>query len=100
MDEAEEIRKKKLAEKQKELETKEVEAKLKDALRSALSEQAYDRLSNVAVANKELYLNTAQQVLLAYKQLGRRINEEELLTVLKALKEKMEKDVSIKFHRK
>lgn len=99
-EELDEVRKKKLAEKQKEMEEKEVESKLKDALRSALTPKAYDRISNVAHANKELYLTTAQQVLLAYKQLGRSINEEELLTVLRAIKAKTEKDVKITFHKK
>lgn len=99
-DEAKEIREKKLEEKKKELENKDIEEKLREALRSALTPKAYDRLSNVAHANKELYLTTAHQVLLAQKQLGRVINEEELLTVLRAIKAKTEKDVKITFHKK
>jgi DNA-binding TFAR19-related protein (PDSD5 family) len=99
-EELEEIKKKKLAEKQKELESKEVEKKLKEALRQALSPDAYDRLTNVAHANKELYMSAAQQVLMAYKQLGRTISETELISVLRALKERETKDVSITFHKK
>jgi DNA-binding TFAR19-related protein (PDSD5 family) len=99
-EELDEIKKKKLTEKQKELESKEIEKKLKEALRAALTPSAYDRLSNVAHANKELYMGAAQQVLLAYKQMGRTISESELITVLRALKEREEKDVSITFHKK
>jgi len=102
MDEAEleELRKRKLAERQKEQESRAVEQQLKDTLRSMLTESAYDRLTNVAIANKELYLSTAQQVLHAGKRIGRRINEQELLTILRAIKARTEKESTIKFHKK
>jgi len=102
MDEAEleELRKRKLAEKQKGLEARGVEQQLRDALRKVLTESAYDRLTNVAIANKELYLTTAQQVLHASKRIGRQINEQELLTVLRAIKARTEKESTIKFHKK
>jgi len=95
-----ELRRKKLAEQQKESESREMEKRLKDALRSVLDDAAYTRLSNVALANKELYLTTAQQALHAAKRLGRKLNEKEILTVLKAIKEQTDKDVKITFHKK
>jgi DNA-binding TFAR19-related protein (PDSD5 family) len=98
--ELEEIRKQKQLEKQKELEAKETEKKLKEALRSALSEEAYERLNNISYVNKELYLTAAQQILYAYKNMGRTISDKELLTVLRAIKERTEKDVSITFKKK
>jgi len=98
--ELEELRKRKFSEKQKEHEGRAVEQQLKDALRKVLTLSAYDRLTNVAIANKELYLTTAQQVLHASKQIGRQINEPELLTVLRAIKARTEKKSTIKFHKK
>lgn len=99
-DSLEEIRKQKQIEKAKELETKETQKKLKDALRTALSEDAYERLSNISFVNQDLYLTCAQQVLYAYKKMGRAISDKELLTVLCALKERTDKDVTITFRKK
>jgi DNA-binding TFAR19-related protein (PDSD5 family) len=98
--ELDEIKKRKLAQKQKELEAKAAEQQLKEALRAALTEGAYARACNVALANKELYLTAAQQVLLASRKIGRRITEAELLTVLRAIKARTEKESSITFHKK
>jgi len=98
--ELEEVRKQRLAEKQKELEARQIEKQLKDALRAALTEPAYERMANVSLANKELYLSAAQQVLHAYKRLRRQINESELLSVLRALRESTEKEGKITFHKK
>lgn len=98
--ELDDIRKRKLAAKQKEAEARGAESQLKEALRSVLTEAAYDRMCNVALANKELYIAAAQQVLMASKRIGRRIDEAELLTVLRALKARTEKEGSITFHKK
>ena len=95
-----ELRKRRLAEKQKSLEAKAAEQQLKEALRAILEPSAYERMSNVAMANKELYVMAAQQVLMASKRLGRPITEAELLTVLRALKSRTEKETSITFNRK
>lgn len=102
MDEAglEELRKQKLLEKQKEAESRETEKRLREALRSALSEEAYERLNNISYVNKELYLTASQQVLYAYKNMGRKITDRELLSVLRAIQERTEKDVSITFRKK
>lgn len=91
--ELEEARKKKL-------DAKKAEEQLRGTLRMALDESAYDRLMNVAVANKELYLEAARNSLVFFKRAGRRITESELLSLLKALKERDEKKTSITFHKK
>lgn len=92
-EEIEEIRKKKS-------EAKISQEQLKTTLRIALDEQGYDRLMNIAAVNKELYLTAAQNVLMFYKRAGRRITDAELLLLLKALKEKNEKETKITFHKK
>ncbi len=99
-DEPEEAKKRRLAERRKASESSAAEEQLKEALRSALDPGAYDRMSNVAMANKELYVMAAQQVLMARKRIGRPITEDELLTVLRALKARTEKETSITFHKK
>ena len=86
--------------KQKKLEARKVQEQLKATLRVALDEGAYDRLMNVALANNEIYLATARQVLMAFKRVGRKINEDELLSVLKAIKEQTETKTTITFHKK
>jgi DNA-binding TFAR19-related protein (PDSD5 family) len=86
--------------KKKRLEARKAQEQLKSTLRVALDEEAYERLMNVALANNDVYLATARQVLMAFKRVGRKINEEELLMVLKAIKEQTETKTSIKFHKK
>jgi len=92
-EEAEDIQKKRL-------EARKAQEQLKTTLRVALDEAAYERLMNVALANNDVYLATARQVLMAFKRVGRKIKEEELLMVLKAIKEQTETKTSIKFHKK
>jgi len=86
--------------KNKKLEAKKAEEQLKAALRVALEEPAYERLMNVSLANKELYLAAAKNVLMLYKRMGKRIKENELLSLLTAIKEQTEKKSTITFHRK
>ncbi len=86
--------------KKKRLEARKAQEQLKSTLRIALDEAAYERLMNVALANNDVYLATARQVLMAFKRVGRKIKEEELLMVLKAIKEQTETKTSIKFHKK
>lgn len=89
----EEIRKKKL-------DARKIEEQLRASLRVALDEPAYARIMNVGVANKELYLVAAKNALLAYKRMGRRLTESELVTLLKAIKEQTETKTTITFHTK
>ena len=93
MGEEEEIKKKRL-------EAKKVEEQLKTTLRVALTEDAYERLMNVSVANKELYLIAAKNALMFYKKAGRRLRDDEILTLLRAIKGQTEKETTITFHKK
>jgi DNA-binding TFAR19-related protein (PDSD5 family) len=86
--------------KRKRLEARKMEEQLKSALRSVLDEAAYDRLMNVSVANKELYIMAAKNLLAAAKQARRKITDAELLSFLRAIKEQTETKTSITFHKK
>ncbi len=79
-------------------ETKQAHEQLRSVLRNALEESAYERLMNVAIVNKELYANTAKQLLMAHQRINRKITEKELLMVLKRLNEQTE--TKITFHKK
>lgn len=86
--------------KNRKLEARKAEEQLKATLRVALEEPAYERLMNVSLANKELYLAAAKNVLVLYKRVERRLNENEVLALLTAIKEQTETKSTIKFHRK
>jgi DNA-binding TFAR19-related protein (PDSD5 family) len=93
MNEEEEIKKKRQ-------ETKKIQEQLKSALRAALTEDAYDRIMNVSVANNDMYLMAAKNALMLYKRMGRRIGDVELLALLRAIKGQTEKETKITFHKK
>ncbi len=93
MNEEEEIKKKRQ-------ETKKIQEQLKSALRAALTEDAYDRMMNVSVANNDMYLMAAKNALMLYKRMGRRIGDVELLSLLRAIKGQTEKETKITFHKK
>lgn len=84
----------------KKLDAKKAQEQLKSTLRSVLEEGAYERLMNVSVANNELYLTAAKNVLMFHKRAGRRIREDELLALLRAIKEQNETKTTITFHKK
>ncbi len=84
----------------KKLDAKKAEEQLKTALRLALDETAYNRLMNVAVANKELYISAAQSIMMAFKRVNRKIKEAELVSLLQAIREQNEKKTTITFHKK
>ncbi len=89
MDEGlEEARKKKLGGAQEAPEAKKIEEQLKSALRIALSEKAYARMMNVRIASPQLYAAAARQALGAYGKMGRQIGEEELVSLLRAVRGK------------
>lgn len=95
-DELEEARKKKLEGAQQALEAKKIEEQLKSALRVALSEKAYTRMMNVRIASPQLYAAAARQVLGAYGKIRRQISEEELVSLLQAVRGK-ERETKITF---
>jgi len=98
MEEEEELKKKQA----KALEAKKAEAQLKATLRIALEDAAYDRLMNVSLANKELFLVAARQLLMGFKRVGRRLTDKEVLGLLRAIREqtKSETETRITFQRK
>jgi DNA-binding TFAR19-related protein (PDSD5 family) len=87
-EELEEARRKKLEGAQQALEAKKIEEQLKSALRIVLSEKAYARMMNVRISSPQLYAAASKQVLGAYGKVRRQISEEELLSLLKAVRGK------------
>ncbi|HLD59479.1 MAG TPA: DNA-binding protein [Candidatus Bilamarchaeaceae archaeon] len=79
---------------------KNVEEKIKNMLRVALDIEAYDRISNVKVANQELYVAAAQNVLAVYNRIERKINDDELKHILATIVSQKERRTSITFDRK
>ncbi len=79
---------------------KNVEEKIKNMLRVALDIEAYDRISNVKVANQELYVAAAQNVLAVYNRIERKISDEELKHILATIASQKERRTSITFDRK
>lgn len=86
--------------KKKRLEAKKIQEQLKSTLRVALDEDAYERLMNVSVVNKDLYLVAAKNALMFYKKAGRRLRDDEILALLRAIKGQTEKETTITFHKK
>lgn len=82
----EEARRQKLEQHQQEMESRQKEEQVKTMLRMTLSENAYERLMNVKLANAQLYGMAANQVFALYQKAGRKLSEKELLSVLKAIK--------------
>lgn len=94
------MRKKKLAEQQKLAEAKKAEEQLKTTLRVILDEPAYVRLMNVKMASQQVFATAAQYLLRVFQKFRRKITEEELLAVLRTIKERNEKETKITFERK
>jgi DNA-binding TFAR19-related protein (PDSD5 family) len=86
--------------KNKKLEARKAEEQLKVSLRMALDETAYLRLMNVSMANKELYLTAARNILMAYQRARRRLTEKEVLAFLRAIKDQTETKTTITISRK
>ncbi len=84
--------------KKKRMEARKAQEQLKTTLRSALEENAYNRLMNVSLVNEEIYLTAAQNIIMAFKRVRRKITEKELLSVLNAINE--QKETKITFHKK
>jgi len=79
-------RKEKLEQYQQGLEAKKKEEQVKGMLRMALTEEAYERLMNVKLANAQLYAMASNQVFNLYQKAGRKITEAELIALLRAIK--------------
>ncbi len=87
-------------ERKKIIEAKKAEEQLKAMLRVVLEPEAYERLSNVQHVNQQLFLTAAQNVLGFYKTVGRKLEEREVLALLKRIKTVNETKTSIRFERK
>ena len=60
----------------------EAELQLKKILSVILDQQAYQRLMNVRISNKELYFKVSNSMINLYKKTQRRMTERELITVI------------------
>lgn len=100
MEEEEALRKKRLAEKQKERESKQMEDQLKTMLRQMLDTSGYERMMNVKLSNEELYVTAAKNLMGAFHKLGRTISDSEVLYVLNAIKQRTQRETKITFDRK
>ena len=96
----ERIRRKKSEEQKKATESKKAQEQLRSTLRVVLEENAYDRIMNVSIANEQLFLTAAQNLLGVYQKVGRKIRDDEVLYILKMIKNQNEKKTSISFERK
>lgn len=97
---AEEARRKKLEELQKRQKSQENEEKLKTALRVALTEDAYERLMNIAFANKEVFAVAAQQILAIYQKARRKLSDKELVYLLQVIQQHTKRETRITFMKK
>ncbi|MEM4254710.1 MAG: DNA-binding protein [Candidatus Norongarragalinales archaeon] len=85
----------------KQLEQVQREAQLRELLRKILDGKAFERMMNIRIASRELYLQLAQLLVYARQQgqLPERVSESELLSLLKRIKAG-EKQTSITVKRK
>jgi len=88
---AESIRKRKEAEYKKQLEQYKqqinLEEQVKKNLRQLLENKAYERLMNVKVVNYQRFMLASQYILQLSQQLqGRKLTEDEVITILKNLR--------------
>ena len=77
------------------------EAQLRDILRQIHDSKAFERLMNIRLANRELYLQIAQTVVYAYQggQIKGKMSEEVLVSLVNRMKSG-EKPTSITVKRK
>lgn len=68
------------------------ELRLKKILSQALSAEAYSRLMNVKIANPELFQKASALIIQYYSRYGRKIEEKELVELLKQIKGRDDKD--------
>lgn len=93
-DRVQELRKRQLAEMQK-------EAQLREMLRKLLDPQAFERLMNIRISSREMYLQIAQLLIYASQQgqLRGQLNERDLISIINKIKSE-EREGSITFKRK
>ncbi len=87
-----------IAEQQAQQEADQAQEQLDNVLRFLLGPEAKQRLANVRISNKPLYLKAAQSLLMLYKagQIGGKVSENELKQLLEKLSEKREPKITRK----
>jgi len=91
-DELDEIRQQKMAHMKQAEQQAQAEAQLKQLLDVIMTSAAKERIMNVRLVNKELYLKAAQYILLMYRagKLQGKLEEQALIQLLKTLSQKRE----------
>ncbi len=92
------IRRRIAEQQQAQQEADQAQEQLDNVLRFLLEPEAKQRLANVRIANKQLYLKAAQSLLMLYKagQIGGKVSENELKQLLEKLSEKREPKITRK----
>jgi programmed cell death protein 5 len=87
-----------IAQQQAQQEADQAQEQLDNVLRFLLEPEAKQRLANVRIANKPLYLKTAQALLMLYKagQVNGKVSDAELKQLLEKLSEKREPKITRK----
>ena len=84
----------------KELDTlikaEEYKRKLREAAMQVFDGEAYQRLTNVKIANPTLYIEAVKMGVYLSKRYGRKLTDKELVEILTTLTEKREGSIEIK----
>lgn len=72
------------------------ELALKTELAKALDGPAYERMVNIKLVNPQRYYQLAPQLIQVYRQLGRKITEEELIKILERITRRRETKIERK----
>lgn len=94
----EEYRRRMAEQQQAQQEADQAQGQLDNILRFLLEPSAKQRLGNVRISNKPLYLKAAQSLLMLYKagQINGKVSDEELKKLLEKLSEKRESKITRK----
>lgn len=99
-EELDQARKRRMTQARKNEEARQAQEQVKVALRSALDNDAYNRLTNIQHVNPQLFMTAAQSILGLAKRVGRPLNDEEARAILGRIRELNETKTEIRFARK
>lgn len=71
---------------QEDIQKLQYEEEIKTTLRTILDETAYGRMMNIRIATPAFYMNAAEGCVSVYQRVKRKLNDNELLLILKRLK--------------
>ena len=77
-----------MADTQKKEDQEKMISQLKSLLRISLNPKSYERMMNVMLVNPKLFANASQKIVSLYQRFGRPLTENEVLMVLKSLRER------------